>query len=79
MRLEFEQKKWKEEMELKMNEKAHRESPAVKIKTSGDVLRITISLMPNEGINVVTWLKGLCQGLLVRGLMSYTPALPCPL
>ena len=31
-RLEFEQMKWKEEIELKIMEKASRESPAAKIK-----------------------------------------------
>jgi len=47
--------KWKEEMELKMTEKANRESPAAKIKMWGDALRNTISRMPTEGIDVVTW------------------------
>jgi len=54
-RLEFEQMKWKEEMEMKMIEKAHRESPAAKIKIWGDALRNTISRMPTEGIDVVSW------------------------
>ena len=47
--------KWKEEMELKMTEKAHRESPAAKIKVWGDALRNTVSRMPAEGIDVVSW------------------------
>ena len=44
-RLEFEQMKWKEELEWKMTEKASRESPAAKIKVWGDALRNTISRM----------------------------------
>ena len=48
-------KKWKEELKLKRSEKAHRDSTAVKIKTWGDALRNTISKMPNEGTDVVSW------------------------
>ena len=48
-RLEFEQMKWKEAMELKMTDKANRESSAAKIKICGDALRNTISRMPTKG------------------------------
>jgi len=47
--------KWKEEIELKIMEKASQESPAAKIKICGDALRNTISRMPTEGIDVVSW------------------------
>jgi len=47
--------KWKEELELKMTEKTSRERPAAKIKIWGDALRNTISRMPTEGIDVVSW------------------------
>ena len=41
-------KKWRED-------KAYKESTAVKIKTWGDALRNTITKMPSEGIDVVSW------------------------
>jgi len=44
---EFEERKWRED-------RASKESTAVKIKTWGDVLRNTITKMPSEGIDVVT-------------------------
>ena len=54
-RLEFEQMKRKEELEWKKTEKASRETPAAKIKIWGDALRNTISRMPTEGIDAVSW------------------------
>jgi len=42
-------------MELKRSEKAYRDSTAVKIKTWADALRNTISKMPNESIDAVSW------------------------
>jgi len=43
-----EEKKWKED-------RAYKDSTAVKIKTWGDALRNTITKMPSEGIGVVSW------------------------
>ena len=45
---EFEERKWREE-------RAYKDSTAVKIKTWGDALRNTITKMPSEGIDVVSW------------------------
>jgi len=45
---EFEERKWRED-------RAYKESTAVKIKTWGDALRNTIIKMPSEGIDVVSW------------------------
>ena len=45
---EFEERKWRED-------RAYKESTAVKIKTWGDALRNTITKMPSEGIDVVSW------------------------
>jgi len=47
--------KWMEKLELKKTAKTSRESPAAKIKIWGDALRNTISRMPTEGIDVVSW------------------------
>ena len=41
-------KKWRED-------RAYKESTAVKIKTWDDALRNTITKMPSEGIDVVSW------------------------
>ena len=43
-----EERKWRED-------RAYKESTAVKIKTWGDALRNTITKMPSEGIDVVSW------------------------
>jgi len=40
---------------IETSEKAYRDSTAVKIKTWDDALRNTISKMPIEGIDVVSW------------------------
>ena len=45
---EFEERKWRED-------RAYQESTAVQIKTWGDALRNTITKMPSEGIDVVSW------------------------
>jgi len=45
---EFEERKWRKD-------RAYKESTAVKIKTWGDALRNTITKMPSEGIDVVSW------------------------
>jgi len=45
---EFEERKWRED-------RAYKESTAVKIKTWGDALRNTITKMPSEGTDVVSW------------------------
>ena len=45
---DFEERKWKED-------RAYKESTAVQIKTWGDALRNTITKMPSEGIDVVSW------------------------
>jgi len=45
---EFEERKWRED-------RAYKESTAVKIKTWGDALRNTITKMLSEGIDVVSW------------------------
>ena len=45
---EFEERKWKED-------RAYKESTGVKIKTWGDALRNTITKMPSECIDVVSW------------------------
>jgi len=45
---DFEERKWRED-------RAYKESTAVKIKTWGDALRNTITKMPSEGIDVVSW------------------------
>ena len=45
---EFEERKWREE-------RAYKDSTAVKIKTWDDALRNTITKMPSEGIGVVSW------------------------
>jgi len=45
---EFEERKWRED-------RAYKESTAVQIKTWGDALRNTITKMPSEGIDVVSW------------------------
>ena len=45
---EFDERKWREE-------RAYKDSTAVKIKTRGDALRNTITKMPSEGIDVVSW------------------------
>ena len=44
---EFNERKWKED-------RAYKESTALKIKTWGDALRNTITKMPSEGIDVVS-------------------------
>jgi len=54
-RLEFEQMKWKEELEWKKTEKASRETPAAKIKIWRDAVRNTISRIPTEVIDAVSW------------------------
>jgi len=45
---EFEEKKWRED-------RAHKKSIVVKIKTWGNALRNTITKMPSKGIDVVSW------------------------
>ena len=45
---EFEERKWRED-------RAYKESTAMQIKTWGDALRNTITKMPSEGIDVVSW------------------------
>ena len=45
---DFKERKWKED-------RAYKESTAVKTKTWGDALRNTITKMPSEGIDVVSW------------------------
>ena len=45
---ELEERKWTED-------RAYKDSTAVKIKTGKDALRNTISKIPNEGIDVVSW------------------------
>ena len=45
---DFEERKWRED-------RAYKESTAVQIKTWGDALRNTITKMPSEGIDVVSW------------------------
>jgi len=45
---EFEERKWRED-------RAYKESTAVKIKTWGNALKNTITKMPSEGIDVVSW------------------------
>jgi len=45
---EFQERKWRED-------RAYKESTAVQIKTWGDALRNTITKMPSEGIDVVSW------------------------
>ena len=45
---EFQEMKWRED-------RAYKESTAVQIKTWGDALRNTITKMPSEGIDVVSW------------------------
>ena len=45
---EFEERKWRED-------RAYKDSTAVKIKTWGDALRNTITKMPSEGNDVVSW------------------------
>jgi len=48
-----------QELELKRvtaeRDERYKESPAVKLKLSGDVLCNTISHMPNEPIEIVSW------------------------
>ena len=38
-----------------MERRRYKESTAVQIKTWGDALRNTITKMPSEGIDVVSW------------------------
>jgi len=45
---DFEERKWRED-------RAYKESTAVQIKTWGDALRNTITKMPSEGTDVVSW------------------------
>jgi len=45
---EFEERKWRED-------RAYKESTAMQIKTWGDAMRNTITKMPSEGIDVVSW------------------------
>ena len=51
------------ELELKRltaeKEERHRETPAVKLKLWGDALRNTITRMPTEAIDVVSWFVAL--------------------
>jgi len=53
---DFEERKWKKD-------RAYKESTAVKIKTWGDALRNTISKMPSEGIDLVSWFVSLTNCL----------------
>ena len=46
---EFQERKWREDRAY------YKESTAVQIKTWGDALRNTITKMPSEGIDVVSW------------------------
>jgi len=46
---EFQERKWREIIKI------YKESTAVQIKTWGDALRNTITKMPSEGIDVVSW------------------------
>ena len=63
---EFEERKWRREMDQKEREfdwkrqteerdQAQKDSVAAKLKLWGDALRNTISKMPNEPIEVVSW------------------------
>ena len=45
---EFKERKWRED-------RAYKDSTAIKIKTWGNALRNTITKMPSEGIDVVSW------------------------
>jgi len=58
-RLKEEMKLKEKELELKSqaadSEEKYKESPAVKLKLWGDALRNTISRMPNEPIEIVSW------------------------
>ena len=51
------------ELELKRltaeKEERHRETPAVKLKLWGDALRNTITRMPTEAIEIVSWFVSL--------------------
>ena len=58
-KLEIDEKKWHEEMQLKRSEQAHRDSTAVNIKNWGDALRNTITRMPNESMEIVSWFIGI--------------------
>ena len=53
----------KQELDLKREiaekEERHKDTPAVKLKLWGDALRNTISRMPNEPIEIVSWFASL--------------------
>jgi len=42
-------------VELKLKEKEHQDSPVVTIKNWGDAMRNTITKMPSESIEIVSW------------------------
>ena len=55
---EFQEMKWRED-------RAYKDSTAVQIKTWGDALRNTITKMPSEGIDVVSWFVSIDKKLII--------------